>query len=110
MAPYIKHYFSDNNFNIKNRVTEYKSGEVSQSSSWYERLTPFSEDVQNKVSILYEDIAINAQIKGILFQDDAYLNDFEDMHHLALNHLQRTWIFYISIRDTKQSRYTAKMD
>jgi len=33
---------------------------------------------------LYEDLASHAQIDGILFQDDAYLNDFEDFHPLAL--------------------------
>ena len=94
--PTLSIIFPDKNFNIKNRVTEYKNGEVTQSSSWYERLTPFSEDVQNKVNILYEDLAINAQIKGILFQDDAYLNDFEDMHHLALQSFAKELGYSIS--------------
>ena len=44
-------------------------------SSWYKRLSPFSPKVKELLTQLYEDLAINAYIDGIVFQDDGYLNE-----------------------------------
>ena len=60
------------------RVMELKDGKKLISTSWYARLSPFSEDVRRKLNMLYEDMAINARIDGAIFLDDGYLNDFED--------------------------------
>jgi poly-beta-1,6-N-acetyl-D-glucosamine N-deacetylase len=82
--PTLSIEFEDEAFNDRYRVREYRDGVIAPSSSWYRRLTPFSTEVTNKISMLYEDLAAGALIHGILFQDDAYLNDFEDVHPLAL--------------------------
>ena len=67
------------------RVAEYsKEGLIHPSQSWYKRLTPFSLEVKNSISMLYEDLAAYNQIHGILFQDDAYLTNREDFHPDAL--------------------------
>ncbi|MBC8412285.1 poly-beta-1,6-N-acetyl-D-glucosamine N-deacetylase PgaB, partial [bacterium] len=66
--------------NERLRVREFKGGESEPSSSWYGRLSPFSPRVADIMGTLYEDLASHAQVAGILFQDDAYLNDFEDFH------------------------------
>ncbi len=50
----------------------------------YRRLSPFSTKTLEKVTLLYEDLARYSDIEGILFQDDALLNDFEDFHPDAL--------------------------
>lgn len=50
----------------------------------YRRLSPFSPKTFEKVAILYEDLARHSDIEGILFQDDAYLTDFEDLHPDAI--------------------------
>ncbi len=67
-----------------NRVLESAEGEIRESRSWYQRLTPFSREVQEAAGRLYEDLAAHSQIHGILFQDDAYLTDREDYHPSAL--------------------------
>jgi len=76
--------FQDAAFNHKNRVYEKKGGVIRETSSWYHRLSPFSLPAQQRMQMLYEDLAAHAQISGVLFQDDAYLNDFEDYNPLAM--------------------------
>lgn len=61
------------------RIRERKDGADNFSTSWYtNRLSPFSEEAVEKLETLYEDLASNSVIDGVIFQDDAYLNDFED--------------------------------
>ena len=76
----------DRNENL--RVHEFNDGEHVQSTSWYKRLTPFSNEVAGLVNTLYEDLASRSQIDGILFQDDAYLTDYEDFHPAAIRKYQ----------------------
>jgi biofilm PGA synthesis lipoprotein PgaB len=77
--------FSDEEINRKFRVRENDNGNIRISRSWYHRLTPFSDEVKEKIKILYEDLAAGSQIHGILFQDDAYLAENEDYHPQALD-------------------------
>jgi len=76
--------FPEPKFNKVNRVMEKKDGVIRESSSWYHRLSPFSSAALKRMQSLYEDLAAHAQIDGVLFQDDAYLNDFEDFNPLAI--------------------------
>ena len=48
-------------------------------SGRYRRLSPFSAEVRDVVGDIYEDLARHARIDGLLFHDDATLDDFEDM-------------------------------
>jgi biofilm PGA synthesis lipoprotein PgaB len=82
--PTLSIVFPDTTFNQHYRVREYAQGGARPSESWYQRLTPFSPEVREKVRTLYEDLAAGSQIEGVLFQDDAYLTDHEDVHPLAL--------------------------
>ena len=50
----------------------------------YRRLSPFSEEVQRVVGEIYEDLALHARFDGLLFHDDAVLDDFEDASPVAL--------------------------
>lgn len=75
----------DSELNEKLKVREIREGEGIPSTSWYRRLTPFSKDTAELIRKLYEDLASHSQIYGILFQDDAYLTDYEDFHPAALN-------------------------
>jgi poly-beta-1,6-N-acetyl-D-glucosamine N-deacetylase len=83
--PVMSYIFPDKTFNRKYQVQEFKNGQTSPSSSWYRRLTPFSDQAAQKVGLLFEDLAAGAQISGVLFQDDAYLTDFEDFHPMAID-------------------------
>jgi biofilm PGA synthesis lipoprotein PgaB len=55
-----------------------------EKKSWYNRLSPFSEKAKEIMRMLYEDLAAHSLIQGVLFQDDAYLTDYEDFHPEAL--------------------------
>ena len=52
-------------------------------AGWYKRGTPFSPAVQQKAAALVKDLALYTPIDGILFQDDVYMNDFEDFSPYA---------------------------
>jgi biofilm PGA synthesis lipoprotein PgaB len=48
------------------------------SGNRYRRLTPFSAEVGDTIGDVYEDLARHARFDGLLFHDDATLDDFED--------------------------------
>jgi biofilm PGA synthesis lipoprotein PgaB len=50
----------------------------------YLRLSPFDASARAKITELYEELATNASIEGLLFHDDALLSDFEDASPAAL--------------------------
>jgi biofilm PGA synthesis lipoprotein PgaB len=50
----------------------------------YRRLSPFSIEVRETIGEIFEDLARHARFDGLLFHDDAVLDDFEDASQLAL--------------------------
>ena len=54
----------------------------------YRRLSPFSADAQRVIGEIYEDLASHAAFDGLLFHDDAVLDDFEDASPPALQAYQ----------------------
>lgn len=55
-----------------------------EKKGWYDRATPFSPSVEKKLSVFYEELAMAApSLRGVLIQDDLYLNDFEDFSRPA---------------------------
>jgi len=66
------------------RVKKYDHGKIVDSDEPYLRLSPFSQKTWDKLYQLYADLASNAAIDGVLFQDDGYLTDFEDFSSDAL--------------------------
>lgn len=57
-----------------NAVQAFQAGK----GGWYRRLSPFDSEGLGKVEALYRDLSRYTGADGILFQDDLYLNDFED--------------------------------
>jgi poly-beta-1,6-N-acetyl-D-glucosamine N-deacetylase len=74
----------DQTLNEQLKVLEKDAGSLRPSKSWYRRLSPFDPRVKELVGSLFEDMAAHSLIRGILFQDDAYLTDREDYHPAAL--------------------------
>ncbi len=66
------------------RVREFAPDGSRLSGSWYRRLSPFSPRTGELLVRLYEDLAADAQISGVIFQDDGYLAAGEDFHPDAL--------------------------
>ena len=56
----------------------------------YRRLSPFNEEVRKTIVEIYEDLAKHNIFHGLLFHDDALLNDFEDSSEDALQ-TYRKW-------------------
>ena len=65
------------------RVMELVDGKRSPSRASYARLSPFNAEAREKLVMLYEDLAIHSRLKGVVFQDDGYLNDQEDFNPAA---------------------------
>lgn len=82
--PVLSLELPDKELNESLKVRAISDGKVVPSTSWYRRLTPFSDKGAYIVRSLYEDLAAHAQIRGILFQDDAYLSDTEDFNSMAI--------------------------
>lgn len=66
------------------RVRERHEGRPRPARNAYRRLSPFSEEARQRIATLFEDLAMAAPIDGILFQDDAFLDEEEDFHPAAL--------------------------
>lgn len=54
-----------------------------KNQGWYRRATPFSQHVRSELKVLFRDLAAYSPIDGVLFQDDLYMNDFEDFSPAA---------------------------
>jgi biofilm PGA synthesis lipoprotein PgaB len=83
--PVLSIELPDSEMNERLKVRKRKDGKIGPATSWYRRLSPFSSETSGLVRKLYEDLASHSQIHGILFQDDAYLTDYEDFHPDAIN-------------------------
>lgn len=68
------------------RVHSVKDGDVAPVKSEYLRLSPFNEKARTLIEEIYEDLAMHANFSGLIFHDDAYLNDFEDVSSEALRY------------------------
>jgi len=84
--PLMSFHLPDNKDNMKLRVCEFTNGKIELSSSWYDRLSPFSEEACEKITQIYEDLSIYCNFEGVIFQDDAYLTDYEDFNENAIPH------------------------
>lgn len=68
---------------LKDRPEDTVISYSDKGKGWYNRATPFSPEVQTHLEALFSDLAAYSYIDGILFQDDLYLNDYEDFSPAA---------------------------
>ncbi len=87
--PMLSLELPDQTMNEDLYVREYAHRGPRITSSWYKRLTPFSPKTEEILTMLYEDLAIHANIDGIIFQDDGYLNEQEDFHPAAIEEYKK---------------------
>lgn len=69
----------------------------------YPRLTPFDGEARTLISELYEDLAKGAIFDGILFHDDATLNDYEDESVWAHEYYSKVWGLPASVSDIRHN-------
>ncbi len=90
-------------------VRERHEGSTRPSRATYRRLSPFSDEARRTAATLFEDLAVAAPIQGVLFQDDAYLDEDEDFHPAARATLQQLGIGLARPLSPEQSRrWTAR--
>ena len=64
-------------------------GTIKAVDSDYVRLSPFSEKARKMIESIYQDLAKHAHFDGLLFHDDAYLGEDEDLSPDAMLAAQR---------------------
>jgi len=67
----------------------------------YPRLTPYDPEVRRLISEIYEDLAKSTLFDGILFHDDATLDDYEDASLWALNYYSKIWGLPASLEEIR---------
>lgn len=87
--PVLSFELPNEKLNESLKIKEFKNGEIKTTTSWYRRLSPFAEESLRLIKCLYEDLAAHVRFHGVLFQDDAYLTDFEDFHPEAIKFYQK---------------------
>ncbi|WP_241575165.1 poly-beta-1,6-N-acetyl-D-glucosamine N-deacetylase PgaB [Rosenbergiella nectarea] len=60
-------------------------GNPSEGKGTYQRLSPWSPEVRQYITEIYQDLAANSVFNGILFHDDAGLSDYEDSSPQAMS-------------------------
>lgn len=91
------------------RVRERHEGSTRPSPATYRRLSPFSDEARRTAAALFEDLGMAAPIHGVLFQDDAYLDEDEDFHPAARPTLRQLGIGLARPLTPEQSRrWTAR--
>lgn len=66
-------------------VWDGEGGNAKPTEATYKRLSIFHPGAQQFIKNIYRDLAIHADFDGVLFHDDAYLSDYEDINPFALN-------------------------
>jgi len=62
----------------------------------YKRLSPFNPEAKKIISEIYTDLGKHAAFNGVLFHDDAYLNDYEDVSPAALRYYKQQGLTFDS--------------
>lgn len=78
----------------------------------YRRLSPFSAEARTLIKEIYEDLAAHAQFQGIIFHDDATLDDEEDNSRFALEVYEKQWLLpntitKIHANNTQKAQWSA---
>lgn len=82
--PVMAYVLPDKDLNEKLLVKEWYNGTIRPSKNDYHRLSFFHPQTRQIIGEIYEDLAKQAYFSGLFFQDDAYLNDFEDVSAVAM--------------------------
>lgn len=112
VMPLLSFDLSSNSKNNAMLVMSKRMGSVKPSVSWRKRLSPFSTNAISFVTEIYSSLASNVPLNGIVFGDDGYLTDLEDLNHDAFaTYSNKLGITKISLpaMDSKQCRDLANI-
>ncbi len=101
--PVLAYQFNDDHPLARLYVRSIANQDGSVAKESYQRLSPFHPQVREVVGDIYEDLAMQANFAGLLFHDDAYLNDFEENTPWALQYYRDEWGLPDSITQIRQN-------
>jgi len=78
-------------FNLGDASMTVQQAGSAQKETSYRRLSPFNAKARQAILEIYEDLGRYAEVEGLLFHDDGYLNDFEDANPAALTWYREHW-------------------
>ncbi|MCG8672370.1 MAG: poly-beta-1,6-N-acetyl-D-glucosamine N-deacetylase PgaB [Pseudomonadales bacterium] len=87
-------------------VYALENGTPKLSQAPYKRLSIFSKKAQTIIFDVFEDLAKHTQFNGILFHDDAYLSDFEDVRPEALAYYRQKGMKFDSPAELRKNAET----
>jgi tetratricopeptide (TPR) repeat protein len=85
VMPLLSFELPDTDSNNAMLVMSMRAGFVQPSVSWRKRLSPFNTNSISLITQVYSDLVKNVPLNGIVFGDDAFLTDVEDLNPAALN-------------------------
>jgi len=89
------------------RIHYIENGIVKPVKKGYVRLSPFDSKAQKMIEGIYQDLASHTHFGGLIFHDDAYLDNDEDMSAAAIDYARKTLgISDLSVQDllTRKNR------
>ncbi len=84
VMPVLSFYLKENSHNNSMLVMSRQGDDIIPSKSWRRRISPFNTNGIVMVNQIYSELAENVPLNGIVFGDDAYLTDTEDLNPAAL--------------------------
>lgn len=91
-----------NDFYQKNGVKSFKSGAVKNSDNNYKRLSVFSDAARTAIFDIYNSLGSHAHFAGVLYHDDAFLTDYEDVSEAALNYYRTHGLTFNQYQELRQ--------
>ena len=84
VMPMLSFDLTETDSNNSMMVMSKRMGRPQPSGTWRQRLSPFNTNAVALVSELYHDLAVSVPLNGIVFGDDGYLTDEEDLNPEAI--------------------------
>ena len=97
----VSSFVFKNDPELQNNLSVYawKAGAAIPSKANYKRLSIFNPKAREIIFSIYHSLAKHNKFAGILYHDDAYLSDFEDLSTYALSYYQEAGIKFTSAED-----------
>lgn len=80
-------------------IKSYQENTVKVSNNNYKRLSIFSPKAKQVIGEIYQALARHSHFDGILFHDDGFLTDSEDLSQYALDYYRNKGLVFNSIQE-----------
>jgi biofilm PGA synthesis lipoprotein PgaB len=88
-------------------VMAWENGSVKVSSNDYKRLSIFNQQAKEIIFSIYDSFAKYNKVAGVLYHDDAFLTDFEDLSPLALAYYRNAGLEFTNAEQLIKDRSLA---